>query len=285
MVTTPKPPPIGTPVLDAFKKQVILRLVTEGNTRPTAARVVGCAPSTILRTAYRDPQFGLDLVQAESLFTVNATQNLNHAASQDKYWRASAWLLERLEPERFAPRKPKTLTEAEVGRLFVSIVDHLIEGLPEELREPTFEAFRERVKEVCAAQTQLSIEELLAAREAAQDDDDPDAPPSPAAPAEPLEPSSIRAARQTAAARAEAPAPASEAASTGEATPTVAPSPTAGEAPVSQPVAEASASSVPEASCGPSSPPEDPAPPGPNTGQTWSSRESGEGPVQRVAPD
>lgn len=49
-MSTATRPPIGEPVLDAFKKEVILQLATEGFSRRAAARMVGCAPSTITRT-------------------------------------------------------------------------------------------------------------------------------------------------------------------------------------------------------------------------------------------
>jgi len=43
-------------VLDAAKRQKILALVANGSSRRTAARYVGCEPSTIGRTAMRDPE-------------------------------------------------------------------------------------------------------------------------------------------------------------------------------------------------------------------------------------
>jgi hypothetical protein len=51
--------------LDEVKRRQIVRLVALGNSRRTAARVVGCAPSTITRAAARDPQFAAELAHAE----------------------------------------------------------------------------------------------------------------------------------------------------------------------------------------------------------------------------
>ena len=76
-------------MLDAVKRQLILDLATEGLSRRAIARIVGCAPSTITRTARRDPGFGVELALAEETLARNALQTLGWAVQQGKYWRAS----------------------------------------------------------------------------------------------------------------------------------------------------------------------------------------------------
>lgn len=143
-MTTSSRPPIGEPVLDASKKELILRLAAEGLSRRSIARIVGCAPSTITRTAKRDPEFGADLALAEESLKRNALQTLNRVVLQDKYWRAAAWIAERLEPERFARRRPEPLSTDEADDFDE---ERAIEAEP---AAPAEAAATSRVTEPCA---------------------------------------------------------------------------------------------------------------------------------------
>ena len=49
------------PSLDEAKRRKIIALLANGSSRRVAARVVGCAHSTITRTAERDPEFAADV--------------------------------------------------------------------------------------------------------------------------------------------------------------------------------------------------------------------------------
>jgi hypothetical protein len=283
MVTPSPRPPIGEPVLDDFCKRLIIRGISRGYTRTKMAAMVGCAVSTIMRTAERDPQFFADLAQAEAAFLNGSIDTLYHSACQERNWRAAAWVAERLDPDRFGRTPPRSRTIPQMLELIGKLLTRICDQLPEEQVPLVVEAGRALVQELVDAEVPINLELLFGGLGVL-----------PGAPAQPVEPTSIRAAREAAARAAQAsappppaaePAPSSEAASTGEAASPAEASPTTDDAPASEPVAEAPATSAPEASRAPAPPPENPAPPGPNTGQTWSSRESGEGPVQRVDPD
>jgi hypothetical protein len=253
------------------------------------AAMVGCAVSTIMRTAERDPQFFADLAQAEAAFLNGSIDTLYHSACQERNWRAAAWVAERLDPDRFGRTPPRSRTIPQMLELIGKLLTRIGDQLPSEQVHLVVEAGRALVQELADAEVPINLELLFGGLGVL-----------PTAPAQPVEPTSIRAAREAAAREAAAraaeasapppapaaePVPSSEAASTGEAASPAGPAPAASDAPASEPVAEAPATSAPEASRAPAPPPENPAPPGPNTGQTWSSRESGEGPVQRVDPD
>ena len=284
MVTPSPRPPIGEPVLDDFRKRLIIRGISRGYTRTKIAAMVGCAVSTIMRTAERDPQFFADLAQAEAAFLNGAIDTLYHSACQERNWRAAAWVAERLDPDRFGRTPPRSRTIPQMLELIGKLLTRIGDQLPSEQVHLVVEAGRALVQELADAEVPINLELLFGGLGVL-----------PGAPAQPVEPTSIRAAREAAARAAQASAPqpppaaepaaSSEAASTGEAASPAGPAPTTDDAPASEPVAEAPATSAPEASRAPAPPPENPAPPGPNTGQTWSSRESGEGPVQRVDPD
>jgi len=101
--------------LDEAKKREIVAILTVGGKRVTAADYVGCAVSTIARTAERDAEFADALRQAKSRHEIVNLQNIQDAGK--KSWRASSWLLERSFPTRYGKRAPKTMTPEEFGYL------------------------------------------------------------------------------------------------------------------------------------------------------------------------
>ncbi len=126
------PGPGRPPVLDEAKRRRIIALLANGSSRRIAARYVGCAPSTITRTALRDFQFATELAHAERSAEIEALHNLRKAARNERYWRAAAWLLERTNPDDFAQRQPNVATEAQIRQAVVALADVLLEGLSDE---------------------------------------------------------------------------------------------------------------------------------------------------------
>ncbi|RMF99477.1 MAG: hypothetical protein D6741_08460 [Planctomycetota bacterium] len=116
--------------LDEFAKREILAIVGVGCSRRTAAKYVGCAPSTISRTARRDPQFAAELRKAETKAQIMFMRNIAAAARKEQYWRAAAWALERLCPQQFAPRKADTVTIDEVRELLTEFARIIVEEVP-----------------------------------------------------------------------------------------------------------------------------------------------------------
>ena len=105
------------PVLDEIKQREILAILSVGCSRRTAAKYVGCAPSTIQNTAERDEKFAEKLDRGENQAVVTHMTNINKAAKKAQYWRAAAWALERLnrqlgpnasleQPPGSPPREP-----------------------------------------------------------------------------------------------------------------------------------------------------------------------------------
>lgn len=275
MVTPSNQPPIGKPVLDAFKKQVILRVIIEGGTRRAAARIVGCAASTVTRTAHRDLQFGFDLAQAEEMFALNALRTLNRVASQDKYWRAAAWIMERLDP-RFTRHTQNLLTIDQVRELFHLMMKSLAPDLSLEQRRRVCANLSEQVRQRKEGSAPIVVDELLADLEASMEQPDPTAEPT----ADPVvEPSWLKPYRQAAAARAQA-EPAAPA-----------PMPEAPPPPASESSAEASvppASQPGPSAAAPAKPPEtapEPPPAPEKPRQARPDEEAGEGPVQHTPPN
>ncbi len=125
--------PEGAP-LDPLRRQRIIALVANGSSRRVAARLVGCSPSTITRTAARDPQFADELARAEEALEIEALRSIRSAARQERYWRAAAWLLERRNPEDFAPRRARTYSAQQVVQMFAQALAALGGDLPDQSR-------------------------------------------------------------------------------------------------------------------------------------------------------
>jgi hypothetical protein len=122
---------VGRPrVLNEKKKSLILALLRSGCSRVTAARSVNCHPRTILNTAKRDPEFAEKLALGENAAELTHLDNINKAGREVKYWRASAWMLERLHPERFVKSNPDAITPSQITTLIVQIAEIIIQEIP-----------------------------------------------------------------------------------------------------------------------------------------------------------
>ena len=100
------PGPGRPPVLDEAKRKRIIALLANGSSRRIAAHYVGCAQSTITRTATpRSPIRG-GVGPGRTHAEIEALHNLRKAARNERYWQAAAWLLERRNPEDFASGNP-----------------------------------------------------------------------------------------------------------------------------------------------------------------------------------
>lgn len=116
--------------LDEYRRREVLAIVSVGCSRRTAARYLGCSPSTIRREAQRDRAFGEELTKAESKAQILFMQNILAAARKEQYWRAAAWALERLNPEEFAPRSPDAITIDQVRRLLSEFAQIIVDEVP-----------------------------------------------------------------------------------------------------------------------------------------------------------
>jgi hypothetical protein len=137
-------------VLDDKKKSRILVLLMSGCSRVTAANSVGCHPKTIVNTAKRDQDFAKRLALAEDASELIHLDNINKAGKDTRYWRASAWMLERLHPERFGTSKPDAVTPAQVTSLIVQIAEIIVQEIPVAMyRKQILKRFDRLLAEAC----------------------------------------------------------------------------------------------------------------------------------------
>jgi len=122
-------------------------MLANGSSLRVAARYVGCASTTITRTAARDPQFAADLARAEQNAEIEALRLLRRAARKERYWRAAAWLLERKNPDDFAPRQPTLFTKEQLAQVSLSIMLYLTDDMPDEKFEEVLNRLDELIRE------------------------------------------------------------------------------------------------------------------------------------------
>ncbi len=123
------------PSLDTDKRQRVIALLTVGCSRRIAARHVGCSPSTITRTAARDPDFADQVARAETNLEVELLDSIRTAAKNERYWRAAAWLLERKNQEDYTHRSIRVYTHDQVVQFLAAALDTLREEFPQPKRD------------------------------------------------------------------------------------------------------------------------------------------------------
>ncbi len=146
--------------LDAVNKAKIVALVAIGCNRRMAACEVGCAASTIARTAVRDAEFLAQLDEAQSQADHQALKLLLQTARQEEYWRAAAWIFERRNPEEYGHRPPHTFTSDQVLDMFARFAYNVLPEVPQDRRTVALERMDEALLGVEARQkriTELSI--------------------------------------------------------------------------------------------------------------------------------
>ena len=110
---------------DEQKQRAVCALISVGAGYEAAARHVGCSTWTIRREAQRDEDFARRLRDAESAADMIPLQMLRKAAQT--HWRAAAWLLERISPDRFARPQAKSLSLDRVSTLLRDVADIVYE--------------------------------------------------------------------------------------------------------------------------------------------------------------
>jgi len=112
--------------LDEAKRRKILGVLMVGASRESAAKYVGCSPTTIRNMIRRDAGFAEEVRSAEESSEVYFLQKIRAAADKEQYWRAAAWALERRCPNRYAPRGARTLSQEQVLRLVSDLAEIVI---------------------------------------------------------------------------------------------------------------------------------------------------------------
>ncbi|HEV2972482.1 MAG TPA: hypothetical protein VGY55_21095 [Pirellulales bacterium] len=116
--------------LDETKRREVCAILAVGGTRLMAASYVGCAPSTIRRRALRDPEFAEQLRKSELSAEITFLKSIQAAVGDVKQWRAAAWALERLFPERYARRSPDSITIEQMTEIIKALAGIIVGEIP-----------------------------------------------------------------------------------------------------------------------------------------------------------
>lgn len=139
----------GRTSLTEVKRREICAILAVGCSRTVAARYVGCHPDTIRNTAKRDPEFAAAVEQAESQHEIKHLTHINAAAKEGRYWRAAAWALERVNPDRYARRGPRTVTVQQVSDVLGQFAGILLEEVDDpEAQQRVFERLSDLTSEL-----------------------------------------------------------------------------------------------------------------------------------------
>ncbi|MDZ4819586.1 MAG: hypothetical protein SGJ20_11490 [Planctomycetota bacterium] len=123
----------------------ICAMLAVGGTLSMAAQFTGCHVASIRAELRYNPEFAERLKKAELRSEIGFLKSI-HAAANDQQWRAAAWALERLFPDRYAKRPPRTVSLDELTELTKQITEAIVSEVPAKL-------YRQRL--------QQRIEELL----------------------------------------------------------------------------------------------------------------------------
>jgi hypothetical protein len=117
----------------------ICELLATGASRSTAAQFAGCHAATLRAEMHRNREFSHRVIQSELKLEAVMLRTIRTAAESDiKQWRAAAWALERIFPNRYAKRRSNTLTVDQVHEVISEVTEIVASELP-------VPRFRERI--------------------------------------------------------------------------------------------------------------------------------------------
>lgn len=105
----------------------ICAMVGVGCSLRAAARLAGCAESTVRNLLKRKRAFAARFRKAEQHRKIVSLRHVQSAG--EKNWRAAAWLLERANPNEYAPPKPDVVRPHQIQRVLEQFGDILSKGI------------------------------------------------------------------------------------------------------------------------------------------------------------
>lgn len=132
----------------------ICAMVGVGCSLRAAARLAGCAESTVRNLLKRKRAFAVRYRKAEQHRELISLRHVQTAG--EKNWRAAAWLLERANPTEYAPPKPDVVLPHQLRRVLEQFGEILYQGISN-LEDRA--AVRKRMREFIAAFANMEQEE------------------------------------------------------------------------------------------------------------------------------
>lgn len=135
-------------LLDESRRREVLAFLMLGSSRKQAAKYAGCSLASIQRTERTDCDFAMRLRKAESRVEADCLKSLHQAVTQEQQWRAATWLLERLNPEMFGKRNPRSVSVQECTQLFLALSELITRQVPSRYRSKVLKELDRMIKEL-----------------------------------------------------------------------------------------------------------------------------------------
>lgn len=120
-------------------------VLAAGCDRETAAHFVGCTVEELHRHAQQEPGVEAAMRRAVAGCELSHVRSLQQASRDPRYWRASAWMLERLAPQRYGVRQSDRFSRDEVAQLLAAVSQSIAEVLADEKQR---QALLDRIRAV-----------------------------------------------------------------------------------------------------------------------------------------
>ncbi len=111
-------------VLDDAKCREICALISAGYHLTGAGQYVGCSARTIRREMKRNQDFAERIRKSTLLAELDPLNAIRQSARTN--WRAAAWYLERVHPQRYARRNPALVKPAEIQEFLDGVAEIII---------------------------------------------------------------------------------------------------------------------------------------------------------------
>jgi hypothetical protein len=140
--------------LSKLQRDNVCTILAIGGTRIAAARFVGCSVDDLDELMAHDPEFARELDKATGNAEALQLKNLAEAAHDNKDWRASAWLLERRFPQRYARRPPAAAAQERLERVLDSFIDLIVSQIADAgLRQQILDQLTELARQPSGRET------------------------------------------------------------------------------------------------------------------------------------
>lgn len=101
--------------------EAVLDAAEKGGSKRSSAAAAGISPATLRNWMRDDPDLADAFEIAQGKFEQKQLQNIQGAAQESRHWTASAWLLERIFPERYAQQSRGSVQNESGGHIPIAI--------------------------------------------------------------------------------------------------------------------------------------------------------------------
>jgi hypothetical protein len=114
------------PRLTELQKREACSIILLGCDRVTACWYLGLEPEVLQRELAEDSVFSRKVHRAAAMVEMHHMQCLRQASQDPKQWRVAQWWLERRAPDRYAARRPESISQEQLDVLLDRIAQIIV---------------------------------------------------------------------------------------------------------------------------------------------------------------